>query len=90
MTTRQQPLSEGGPLARRYPPAIGPFVTVLRLAGRDPVPPWQIAAAIGVGVVTVVLAVWAAAKVFRVGVLMYGKPPTIRNLVRWLLAHRPI
>jgi ABC-2 type transport system permease protein len=27
---------------------------------------------------------WAAAKIFRVGVLMYGKPPSLVELVKWV------
>jgi ABC-2 type transport system permease protein len=31
-----------------------------------------------------VAAVWAAAKVFRIGVLMFGKPPSFGTLIRWV------
>jgi ABC-2 type transport system permease protein len=33
---------------------------------------------------SVVFTVWAAGKIFRVGVLMYGKPPSPRELIHWL------
>lgn len=33
---------------------------------------------------SVVFAVWAAARVFRTGILMYGKPPRIREILRWV------
>jgi ABC-2 type transport system permease protein len=32
----------------------------------------------------VYLVLWFAAKVFRVGLLMYGKPPNLRTLVKWV------
>ena len=32
----------------------------------------------------VLLTIWAAGKIFRVGVLMYGKPPSLGQVVRWL------
>ena len=31
-------------------------------------------------------AVWFAAKVFRIGLLMYGKPPDFATLIRWVRA----
>ncbi len=68
-------------------PPISPFVMVIRIpaaAGSVPVPIWQIALSIAVGIVSVVIAVWAAAKIFRVGVLMYGKPPNFATLIKWL------
>ena len=36
------------------------------------------------GAVAVVGMVWAAARVFRVGLLMEGKPPSIMELARWI------
>ena len=39
---------------------------------------------IGTGIASVVAAVWVAAKVFRIGLLMYGKPPDVRTLIRWV------
>jgi ABC-2 type transport system permease protein len=34
--------------------------------------------------VTFVLMVWLAAKIYRVGILMYGKKPTYKDLYTWL------
>ena len=65
------------------PPAI-PFVMILRLAADEPVPWWQIPATILWGYACVVGMVWMAAKIFRVGVLMYGKPPSPLQLLKWL------
>jgi len=68
-------------------PPISPFVMVIRIpaaAGSIPVPVWQIGLSIAVGIVSVIIAVWAAAKIFRVGVLMYGKPPNFTTLIKWL------
>jgi ABC-2 type transport system permease protein len=64
-------------------PPLGPFVTVLRLASPEPTPAWQVALALAIGVGSVAAAIRAAAKIFRVGVLMYGKPPTLRTMLRW-------
>ena len=65
-------------------PPISPFVMVLRLAGSEPVPVWQVIGSIVLGVVSVTFFAWAAAKIFRIGVLMYGKPPNFATLVRWV------
>lgn len=65
-------------------PPISPFVMILRLSGSEPVPTWQIPASIALGVVGVIASLWLAAKIFRVGVLMYGKPPDFKTLIRWI------
>ncbi|QOJ01498.1 MAG: ABC transporter permease [Phycisphaeraceae bacterium] len=67
-----------------FVPPISPFIMVLRLAGSEPVPVWQIPASMIFGVVTVVVLAWAAAKIFRIGILMYGKPPDFRTLIKWV------
>jgi ABC-type Na+ efflux pump permease subunit len=66
------------------PPAI-PFIMALRLAASgDPIPAWQVVATIVWGFAWVGVFLWAGAKVFRVGILMQGKPPTPRELWRWI------
>jgi ABC-type Na+ efflux pump permease subunit len=67
-----------------FVPFANPFVMVIRLSGSEPVPAWQIPVSILVGIASVVFMAWAAAKIFRVGVLMYGKPPNFGTLVRWV------
>ena len=64
-------------------PPVGNFVMLLRLAASTPPPAWQTWLAIFVSAGGVFAALWFAAKVFRVGLLMYGKPPTLGTLVRW-------
>lgn len=67
-----------------FVPPVGPFAMVLRIAGSEPVPAWQVPASIAVGVFWAFVFAWAAAKIFRIGVLMYGKPPNFATLVRWI------
>lgn len=67
-----------------FTPGVNPFVMVIRLAGAEPVPGWQIAGALLVAVISVIVAAWAAAKIFRVGALMHGKPPNLPTLIRWV------
>ncbi len=64
-------------------PPFGSFVMLLRMTSVSPPPMWQTWASIAAGAAGVYAALWFAAKVFRVGLLMYGKPPTFRTLVRW-------
>ena len=40
----------------------------------------------GIGVVAAAGVIWCAAKVYRIGLLMYGKPPDFATLVRWVRA----
>lgn len=65
-------------------PGTNPFVMVMRLSGSEPVPAWQIPVAILVGVLSVIVAAWAAAKIFRIGALLHGKPPNLATLIRWV------
>lgn len=75
-----------GPLATIagfVPPAI-PFVMILRLtAATEPIPLWQTALSIVWGFACAFGMLWLAARIFRVGVLMQGKPPTPRELIKW-------
>jgi ABC-2 type transport system permease protein len=64
-------------------PPISPFVMVLRMSSSQPPPMWQQLLALGIGALTVYVALKMAAKVFRIGVLMYGKPPNLATLIRW-------
>lgn len=67
-----------------FPPAT-PFVMSMRVAYiGDPVPTWELIATTVVGFIGVILSVWAAAKIFRVGVLMYGQPPSLMGLIKWM------
>jgi ABC-2 type transport system permease protein len=67
-------------------PPVNTFAMLLRLTSSAPPPAWQIWATIAIGIATVVASVWCAAKVFTVGLLMHGKPPDFRTLVRWIRA----
>ncbi len=64
-------------------PPLSNFVMMLRLASNTPPPLWQALAAVVVGAAGGYASLWFAAKVFRIGLLMYGKPPTFGTLIRW-------
>jgi ABC-2 type transport system permease protein len=66
-------------------PPILPFAMVMRIgAATDPVPIWQLLLSTAIGIVSVVGLVWAASRIFRVGILMQGKPPSPLELLRWI------
>ena len=72
-------------IAGFVPPAT-PFVMILRLtASTEPIPLWQTALSIVWGFACAFGMLWIAARIFRVGVLMQGKPPTPKELLRWAL-----
>lgn len=64
-------------------PPINTFATLLRMTSATPPPLWQVWVSIAIGIATAAGALWFAAKVFRIGLLMYGKPPNFATLVRW-------
>jgi ABC-2 type transport system permease protein len=67
-------------------PPVNSFAMMLRITSIAPPPPWQIGLSIGIGAASVVGAVWFAAKVFRIGLLLHGKPPNVATLIRWVRA----
>ena len=71
-------------VAASFIPPINPFVMLIRMTSTSPPPLWQVWLSIAVGVAGVYAALWVAAKVFRVGLLMYGKPPNFATLIRWV------
>lgn len=64
-------------------PFFSPVLMFLRIGMQTP-PWWQIALSIVLMIGTILAAVWLVAKIYRVGVLMYGKRPTLPELIKWL------
>jgi ABC-2 type transport system permease protein len=64
-------------------PATAPIIMMLRMGSQIP-PPWQFAASIGIMVVSIWAVLWVSSRLYRVGILMYGKRATLPELVRWL------
>ena len=66
------------------PPLI-PFVMIIRItASTEPVMMWEIILSIVIGFASVIAMVWMCARIFRIGVLMLGKPPNLLELIRWV------
>jgi ABC-2 type transport system permease protein len=70
-------------IAISFIPPMNTFGMLARLASDAPPPAWQVIATIFVGLISAVIAVWFAAKIFKIGLLMHGKPPSFATLIRW-------
>lgn len=64
-------------------PPFTPLILFLRLAVKAP-PLWQVVLGYALAVGFAVFMVWFAARIYRVGILMYGKKPTVQELWRWV------
>ncbi|MFT5754744.1 MAG: ABC-2 type transport system permease protein [Flavobacterium sp.] len=63
-------------------PLTSPIVMLMRIPFG--VPLWQILLSMVILFATFIFVVWFAAKIYRVGILMYGKKPTWKELYKWL------
>ena len=63
-----------------------PFTSPIVMLARIPfgVAGWELALSIGLLVATFVACAWASAKIYKVGILMYGKKSTFKDLWKWL------
>jgi ABC-2 type transport system permease protein len=63
-----------------------PFTSPIVMLARLPfgVPTWELVLSIGLLVLTFVACAWASAKIYKVGILMYGKKSTFKDLWKWL------
>jgi ABC-2 type transport system permease protein len=64
-------------------PFLSPILMTFRIALQTP-PFWQIALSLALSIAATVGVVYVAAKIYRVGILMYGKRPSLVELLRWL------
>tara|TARA_R110002050_G_scaffold1281_1_gene9171 strand:- start:60141 stop:61478 length:1338 start_codon:yes stop_codon:yes gene_type:complete len=78
-----------GPIAVAFSlfPLTSPIVMLMRLSsglGEGGVPIWQLVTSILLLIITFIGIVWLAAKIYKVGILMYGKKPSYKELYKWL------
>ncbi len=64
-------------------PPFTPILMTARIAATT-VPLWQILLSIALTLATLFLVIWIAAKIYRIGILMYGKKPSFKDLIKWL------
>lgn len=62
-----------------------PFTSPMVMMSRMPfgVPGWEIALSSALLFVSVLFMIWLSAKIYRIGIFMYGKKPNIKELIRW-------
>ncbi len=65
--------------------SIIPFTSPMVMVARVPygIPGWEVWLSLGLLVISFIGMVWVAGKIYRVGIFMYGKKPTIREIIRW-------
>ena len=68
-------------------PFTAPLMMFLRTAIAEP-PPWQVGLSIVILILSTMGMAWFAGRIYRVGILMYGKKPTIPEILRWV-RYRP-
>jgi ABC-2 type transport system permease protein len=64
-------------------PFFSPITMLVRIVTQTP-PFWQIALSLAIGFGTVILLTWLASRIYRIGMLMYGKRASIPEVWRWL------
>jgi ABC-2 type transport system permease protein len=64
-------------------PFFSPIVMIVRIVTQTP-PFWQIALSLIIGFTTVIGLIWLASRIYRIGMLMYGKRATIPEVARWV------
>jgi len=57
---------------------------MIRLTMPPGPPMWEVLLGLSILAASTVVVVWAAGRIFRVGLLMQGKPPNLPELLRWV------
>lgn len=63
-----------------------PFTSPMVMMARIPfgIPAWEIALSLAILIASFFVTVWFAAKIYRVGIFMYGKRPSFKELIKWI------
>jgi ABC-2 type transport system permease protein len=74
-----------GPLSRTLAliPPFTPLLMYLRVSLGHPAP-WEVALSIALTSASIYAIIWVTSRIYRVGVLMYGKRPNLPEILRWL------
>ena len=63
-------------------PLSSPIVMMVRIPFG--VPMWQVILSVVLLYITAIAVVWLSARIYRVGILLYGKKPTVKDLAKWI------
>ena len=63
-------------------PLTSPIVMMARIP--YDIPTWEIFLSLGILLATFILVVWCAGKIYRVGILMHGNKPSLKELWKWM------
>ena len=68
-----------------FPPAT-PMLMMLRVAVPPGPPWWEVVLGAVVAMIFMLLCIWAAGKIFRIGILSHGQTPSLKKLAAWLMS----
>jgi ABC-2 type transport system permease protein len=63
-------------------PLTSPVIMMARIPFNVPI--WQLATSMIILVGSFLLFTWVAGKIYRTGILMYGKKPRLKELIKWI------
>ncbi len=66
-------------------PFFTPMVMLMRISVLTP-PAWEILLSVVLTFVTILAVIWVVSRIFRIGILMYGKKPSLPEIVKWVKA----
>ncbi len=66
-----------------YIPLTTPSIMLLRL-NISPIPLWDILTTIFILIISILISIYIASKIFKIGILSYGKRPSVRELINWI------
>jgi len=64
-------------------PFFSPIIMFMRVAVLMP-PAWEVALSIFILIMSIIGMIWIVSKIYRVGILMYGKRPSLPELIKWV------
>jgi ABC-type Na+ efflux pump permease subunit len=84
-TVLRSPDSTVSVILSLFPPAT-PLLMLLRISLQPGPPAWQVALSLLLSVAATVGCVWAAGRIFRIGLLTQGKSATLKEMISWVFA----
>ena len=81
----QSPSSSFARALSLFPPAT-PTIMILRIASKPGPPLWEILLGAALATLFMLFCVWAAGKIFRIGVLSQGQAPTLGKMLKWIVS----